>query len=841
MRVPTASRSHEGPTTARAKSVVLNVTRGLTGRLTGGLLATLIAAGTTTSLPTASAQTLTLGPAASMPTGERFALSRAITAMELAAKSLEPGETNPAPGADGASRRLRYRYRTFVLAVLTKARELADRGEAHAVAGLTLANGAEAFDMLVAKRAAAEPAARQAFEAAVLALPTRAADLSADASMLDATLAARLAPIGVFEIDRGGAPGPGWIPTTPAVNARFTARRDEAPAPPPKAPAADAPPAAPTPAPPRPGIPDALAASIERLENSTVPIEAAGRFAVKIECVRLGRRAFEQLPTWIPPARQAHFRALAQAELERACASLDADYDAEQLSSIGLTVALIAHISERRELPTRISRDLRELALQLVGGDRPSKKGAAFQNERAALLTVLKALETTADASSSARRSIEENLVREVRPAYRLLARDREEAAEHAMAAAIQYAKRGVGGGGGGGAGGGAPADPALLAAMNAYRTVSTDLIALEHLSAWLAAPARTSDAPTAPGGAPATPPITPRVGDDPVRKRAATRVLKLGQSMAKRDQRDAAIAACRTAALASPPNASEPEAAARAARLDPDAAKAWNRASADQIADVLDEMQSIRSELARSFGDHDADITDTKDLAPLVTSLEVGRALVTAIQAVARVQTSASAIPSKDAASPATSSAPPITGTNGIAEWPGWELAAAPIRAMLEGAPDLLSRASEAFVSRDDEKARALLDEFTRDYAFVTLLDRLNEQARAADLAAAPGYMEFFTAPMPIDGPLTRAALGAPWLADQRADLARICWLAAEYDATRAEAENATDRRREDLQKQADELRQFINMTAQDVSGFVTAQSPQAKGWCPQMPPPER
>ncbi|MGE3107412.1 MAG: hypothetical protein AB7G11_00830 [Phycisphaerales bacterium] len=723
-----------------------------------------------------TAQTLNLGPGDAMPSGQRLMLERAITTVETELNGL--GEV----GTDGTTP-WRKRYREFAGALLRRGLELNERGARHVVAGMTLMRGRGEFDSLASRALGAAADVRRQFDAAVMRLPTKAANVPGEGPGFDSAVADLLWPIVVADVRAGGAgAGDSWVRNEPAVEARREVEGVD-------------------------GAPDDLVRALHAVEQSAAEADAPPWMMGKARSVRLALRAFEELPGWIPPARREALRRAAREAIEQACGDVRGPYDAEALCRAGMIAALAWSVNDRRELPARVSKEVRELVVQVIGGEG-GKRAGPLPREGEAMVLLLRALQATGGAGAGAARIPEGALVREVRPAYRLAARDREAAAETVVTASVESAKRGFG-----------ASDPGFAAAMNAYTSAERDVQLMIMISEWLAEPM--------PADAPAS--ASPHVADDPIRKKAAARVLRIGQAMIKVERRAGALEALRPLAHVLPP--SDPESAewqVRASRGDDALMKAWNIASADQVGSVLGVMDTIRTELARRFGEHAGDPLDAEGAQTLLSSLAVAERIVERVRSAARVGEMAGAAGFPESRS----------GSAGIEYWPAWELPAADVRALAEGAPDLLGRACEALVARNDAQAVELLDRFDREYASVRLVDQLQQGARIGGEFATAGYRELATAPVIFDGPIATASLGSVWLVDQRDDLARLCWMAGEYGAALEAAQRASGAAQDDARKSAESLRAYVNAAANDIVPSVRTEHVSRQPWCPQQPP---
>lgn len=745
----------------------------------------------------APAQTLNLGPGSSMPEGSRLAIDQAIAGVQ----ARNAGSTGT---GDSPTRASAERFRAFVLAMLQRAGELAESGSTHAVVGWKLAASMSEFDRIAQRMPEAPAEARNEFESAIAALPVMPSDIPADRSQLDAMLQASLGPIRISHAHDGGAARVmGWVRAAPIVDATVAARRT---------------------AMPRgavlPSVPQAvtqIAASItQRAEKN----DASPKVQTVSECVWLGMRAWEPLPTWVSPARQAWLRSTVEQAITGSLGSPGTDEELETLARAGLLVTLIAHVSNQRDLSAGALRDVRNLILSAMDGEPALRAGAGrgragqrTLHDAGAMITLLRVMEAAAEPPPDpARPNVEATLVREVKPAYRLLVRKRTQTRETAVEAALRNIQQG-----------GGPTDPALLASTNALKQAEADVQLLIAISDWLSASAGSSSGSeniSASG-------TSTRVTEDPLRKQVAARVLKLGQLMGEPMHHDAAAAAMRILDQVVSPR--EPWSAERVLSgmlLDPDGLQAWNVAAGGRAEDLLATLRTARAELARGFGDHADDPLDVSMLRPLDSAVQLGGAILEAVHSVVRVSRRIDdASESKGSGSSTDSPGHAIT----LNDWPGWHTDAIADQAMLEGATELLGRAIEAIVRRRDAEARRAMEQFHQDYAYIVLLDTLTRNMEPLGEkrggAGKPANFVFSIAPDSSGGPLLRAALGDVWLADQRESLARICRQVAEHDASRRAAASTTGARKEEHEEQAAACRAYVNQASAAVLNLIASQ----------------
>ncbi len=732
------------------------------------------------------AQTLNLGPSVAMPTTPSPALDHAVSQLQQAINAM-PSGADASPGDE-----LQRRYREFVLALLLRARDLDTANSMHTLAGFTLARtrSIRSFDSLVERLQAEPQATRTAFEAAVTRLPIRAVDIPAEPEALDAFLQHTLAPIAAADAPHAGLSAVGWIRTEPKVALLYNAPRP-------------APPTAATPL----LVPESVTRAIDVMRHGDARSESNEFSRLREACVLAARGVWEPLPTWIPPARQELLRRMVQDHIEHAAAAPAGSFDSEPFCRAGLLVALAARVTDRKDVPPRLSREARELTLRIIGGESTSKNPSPPLGNDAVVI-ILRAIESTSNTDPA---PIESTLVRELRPLHRALVPARDAAIERAIAAAVANASSGAG-----------PSDPAFLAAVNALSGIRADLRTLAEINARLVIGSAQN---------------TPRLADDAIGKKLAARLLKLGQLMHKHEQREGAVAALRALVWAvQPTDLASPEAALRNALADDARRAIWHAASADHADTLLANLDTIRAELARAGAEHIGDPSDTTHLRPLIDSLELGGSIASALRAAARV---AQHVGWPDASPPARSAdAQGQAAGASIQYWPGWELDAQAVSAMLDGAPDRLARMITVFDRRDDAAARAALAEFTRDYAFVLLFAKLEDHASRAGVMPIPGYIELAASPIIYNGPASRAALGDVWLHDKRQELARICRQVADYAAATLEASRTTDEAHTDWLRQARNSRDYANTASLGLLPIVASQRPAAAGWCPAPAP---
>lgn len=325
--------------------------------------------------------------------------------------------------------------------------------------------------------------------------------------------------------------------------------------------------------------------------------------------------------------------------------------------------------------------------------------------------------------------------------------------------------------------------DPAVLAAITLHARRVADLKLAARVSDLLAGhpEATTGKRPDEKSDLGASDPLRP----------LADRVLLLGQSFAKADKRESALAEFRELA-----------------------------AQLSDYTDVVGERE-LRAEIQPGVAPGDwAAVTGSRE-KKLVTALGEARSRWLSERSVPRTQPTARAATRlaqfriglgmfRDAAAIRAMSerATDEKAQGQLQSWAGWEVSREGLGALVKGLSERTTKLAEQLVIGDEKAAAKLIDELSREYASAWLVARLDRGVRAvATPASSPS----------VDA-LAQVALGPPredaWMVGYRAELAALCRDAEELARAESRGDAAAGKT----------LRQTINRTALNLLAAMDA-----------------
>ncbi|MFG0286132.1 MAG: hypothetical protein ACF8R7_17080 [Phycisphaerales bacterium JB039] len=348
--------------------------------------------------------------------------------------------------------------------------------------------------------------------------------------------------------------------------------------------------------------------------------------------------------------------------------------------------------------------------------------GAAQLREAGALAISLSALARASSARS------EREVVRQLRPAWRWLAAQQEEAgaALGPVAADLLSSRRTV-------------TDPAVLAAADAMIRLGGDLAALRATSAVLADPA------------------TPE-GREPVAARehrlVAARLLSLGQAVQDGEDVERALTELRQFTSILRARANGPTLQWVDARQAP-VQRAWREMAGARALELLETDARVLETWLAVW----PETNDATRLRELEQRLRAHELLFDLLVDLAEVR----ALSDPD---PGASGAPGAPGASaGLASrWPGWELSAPALRTLVDQSDAQMAEAVRLALDRRGEAPAQRALALQRELAPLRLVAALERRLTAA---GAPGH------PGPLDEIALGAALPHSLLADRRAQLA--------------------------------------------------------------------
>lgn len=761
---------------------------GVPRRLGSGLVACLVfVAGLSASAP---AQLLKLGAAATPPAGPRLALAASIDALRQELKSLEPP-----PGApDDPLLRDRLRLRQFAIAIFERAADLGDAGAAHVVAGATVAGSLPALDALAARVRGGPSAVAETLDRSVSRLPARMTDVPASPTELDDALGRWLGPIASLDTPAAVAPERiGWATDAGSDPIAQLSRQmlliD----------AQDAGAAVLT-----DGTRMALRTETPRLVAAAGTIGTAHHARETLAAVTRGVQACADLPTWVQlPARES-FRQRVERSIVAALQPDPTPGGLAELDRLAAAAEVVWLVGEVRLTSSRQLRTLRELAVKAMD---PGADAAAEDASAAIRRVLLPALQESRSEAATFPAALESTLVREAKPAWRLLEPELRKAREVYVNAAVRACTSDP-----------TPSNPALLAARDAMLRGAADLRLLLRISRWLegseegGSAARPRESAIPPGGEPDAA-SQPHVLPDKLRKAAAVRLLKLGQQLGKPQSRQGATEAIRMLGDGLVRCSQlQALAAAHLALARPELRQVVDRYTGSRTAELLGELDSVRGEFLRAWSEQKGDPAPVVQSAPSRASLDALAELLTVIG-------DASDIEQLLQRAEADKKRP---GANLSRVWctvqssPAWEGTPDAVRLLMSGLDVALADAAAKMLGRDESGGLAAVKTIRRDYAAVLLLALLERQGRVVGLEPSSGHLQLAEAPVPRGAAATPNSPCGIWLYDQRETLAMICWLSEELAAQRVTDSDpaATG----DAASYAQSLRTSVNSLAEDV-----------------------
>lgn len=332
----------------------------------------------------------------------------------------------------------------------------------------------------------------------------------------------------------------------------------------------------------------------------------------------------------------------------------------------------------------------------------------------------------------------EADLIREVRPAWRVLDQSAKKTESDLWAALARL-----------GPGVSAPSsDPALVGALAAHRRAIDDLLAAGTISRVLADGTMFTTS---------------------AHRLALARALRLAQDLAKPDRREASLTTLRRAAadfddLLSLPGEADLHAVIGDAG-NPDRA-AWAALTGDRAPALVAAIDAARKPWLDAWAAE-------KD------SPTGGAARLRAIAPLVETIADAVAVRSMSARLAASD-----RGGGGIQSWPGFDTTDAALGAMTDGLDERLSRAAAAAATGDDKALAPVIKDLQPRRSVLHLLAALERIARARSLSPLPVAVEVACPPAPD-----------AWLIDSRADLGAVCRYLDEY----ADAGQRRDSKRAD------------------------------------------
>lgn len=775
------------------------------------------------------AQLLKLDSALAPPPGARHALIEAMTRLDDGIKALEKDAT--AESDEGPRQRLRVRR--FVLAVLQRAADLKDAGAAHVVAGMTLLNAVPSFDRLSMSVAAGPKDKAEQFSAMVMKLPTGKAEIPGTTAELDEALSRWLAPIAALDAALGvsspkdgsdaqwaRSPGRvGWIteaendavaivnalmaqPASPAGGAVLVS--DAA----------------------RKRIRGALPGLIEKSRK----VGTVNQSVSLLSSLASGLESCRAMPSWVPKEVQESFRREVESALARVLEPGARSARVEDLRRLAASAELIRHVGQIRQVDTKLLRTVRDLSLKTISNT--PKEAARPETAEAIQRVLLPAIREAFTETPDFPASVESNLVREVRPAWRAMEPEHRKAKENYLAAAARACQTDP-----------TPSNPALLAAKSAMRQSAQDLHSLMRVSWWLEGnndgglplkqedrrekvvnnppgekPAPAGSPPNGKQPAPQATNTQPRVASDKLHKAVAARMLKLGQLLAKQPTRDAAEEAIRVFGRSvTRYSRLRGEVSFRAA-LSGGAERGLVAAfTGPRMSELAGEIDSIRDAFFRSWSEHTGNAAEAANSLPSQASLETLQELLAAIEDAADVERLVKRAEDDQKQAGTT----PVRAWCRVQSSPAWESSAGTMRLLSKGVDAALAEATGKLLGQDEAGVAAVIKRVRRDFAVVFLLAELERQAARTGIMNAPAYAEFAEAPAVFHSIVGTTPKNVVWLLERRESLASICWFSEEYAAAMHAGEKLTDREKDAKGasvKYAEALRKYVNDSAGDV-----------------------
>ncbi|MFM9995487.1 MAG: hypothetical protein ACKVU4_06750 [Phycisphaerales bacterium] len=363
-------------------------------------------------------------------------------------------------------------------------------------------------------------------------------------------------------------------------------------------------------------------------------------------------------------------------------------------------------------------------------------------------------------------------LLRQVRPAYRTLLASLRQDEVHLLGALPDMLRRPD-----------ALTEPGIVAVLGRVQRTLDDLHALAALSAGLAAPT----APAPPDREAREPSVAPE------RERLASRVLTLGQAMAKPDTRDSARADLRAFAERFARSVSIPGEEALNAAIaagGPDRG-VWSEVTGVQELTLSTEIADRRGFWLEAWEHADADAQADQgarlDNLCRLLELQLDAARVLRVIRDARADGAAGVDP---------------PGYSPLQAWPGWELSIEALAVLAADLPARLGRLTTQALGPDPAKTAADVETVRAQFAAALLCGRLMPLAEARALGRIVDRATLFE--LATGGPRD-AAPGPSWLAQIRAELADVSRYAEEIGP--AEQTGAKDR--------AAKLRAYVNARA--------------------------